>query len=236
MGSRVGFIAGLVGGKQEEIRASGVTFRDTPQNRTLWRRWFRYLIYDQWGIFFVGALFGMMLPTMIVYQLAQTSGTKPNELTIPTFAADQLGVLFPNLAFLRPWALIAGFMILFSTQLVVFELLTRQFVDGAHAISPRFRKWTRGDPRRFYYPFMLGLTILISAVIFLAPAFRLIQVSANFSNLPAMIIPFAVIYLNRQLPKPARLKWWSYVALLLNVVFFGYFFINFVLNDPLFRF
>src|SRR5439155_1326927 len=85
-----------------------------------------------WGIFFVGALFGMMLPTMIVYQLAQTSGTKPNELTIPTFAADQLGVLFPNLAFLRPWALIAGFMILFSTQLVVFELLTRQFVDGAH--------------------------------------------------------------------------------------------------------
>jgi len=45
-----------------------------------------------------------------------------------------------------------------------------------------------------------------------------------------------VIYLNRQLPKPARLKWWSYVALLLNVVFFGYFFINFVLNDPLFRF
>ncbi len=236
MGSRVGFIAGLVGGKQEEIRASGVTFRDTPENRTRWRRWFRYLIYDQWGIFFVGALFGMMLPTMIVYQLAQTSGTKPNELTIPTFAADQLGVLFPNLAFLRPWALIAGFMILFSTQLVVFELLTRQFVDGAHAISPRFRKLTKGDPRRFYYPFMLGLTLLISAVIFLAPAFRLIQVSANFSNLPAMIIPFAVIYLNRQLPKPARLKWWSYVALLLNVVFFGYFFINFVLNDPLFRF
>ena len=236
MGSRIGFIAGLVGGKQEEIRASGVTFRDTPENAARWRRWFRYLLYDQWGIFFVGALFGMMLPTMIVYQLAQTSGRTPTELTIPTFAADQLGTLFPNMAFLRPWALIAGFMILFSTQLVVFELLTRQFVDGAHAISPRFRKFTGGDPRRFYYPFMLGLTLLISAVIFLAPAFRLIQVSANFSNLPAMIIPFAVIYLNRQLPKPARLKWWSYVALLLNVAFFGYFFINFVLNDPLFRF
>jgi len=236
MGSRIGFIAGLVGGKQEEIRASGVTFRDTPENAARWRRWFRYLLYDQWGIFFVGALFGMMLPTMIVYQLAQTSGKTPTELTIPTFAADQLGTLFPNMAFLRPWALVAGFMILFSTQLVVFELLTRQFVDGAHAISPRFRKFTGGDPRRFYYPFMLGLTLLISAVIFLAPAFRLIQVSANFSNLPAMIIPFAVIYLNRQLPKPARLKWWSYVALLLNVAFFGYFFINFVLNDPLFRF
>src|SRR5438874_3610069 len=54
MGSRIGFIAGLVGGKQEEIRASGVTFRDTPENAARWRRWFRYLLYDQWGIFFVG--------------------------------------------------------------------------------------------------------------------------------------------------------------------------------------
>src|SRR5207302_10565608 len=106
MGSRIGFIAGLVGGKQEEIRASGVTFRDTPENAARWRRWFRYLLYDQWGIFFVGALFGMMLPTMIVYQLAQTSGRTPTELTIPTFAADQLGTLFPNMAFLRPWALV----------------------------------------------------------------------------------------------------------------------------------
>jgi hypothetical protein len=56
MGSRIGYIAGLVGGKQEQVRASGVTFRDTPENAARWRRWFRYLIYDQWGIFFVGAL------------------------------------------------------------------------------------------------------------------------------------------------------------------------------------
>ena len=82
---------------------------------------------------------------------------------------------------------------------------------------------------------MLGLTGLIAAVLFLAPAFRLIQVSANFSNLPAMVIPLAVIYLNRQLPRPARLKWWSYIVLILNMVFFGYFFVNFVASDDLFK-
>src|SRR5438034_11756271 len=107
------------------------------------------------------------------------------------------------MAFLRPWALIVGFMILFSTQLVVFELLTRQFVDGAHAISPRFRKFTGGDPRRFYYPFMLRLTLLISAVTFLAPAFPLRQVSADSSTLPTTIIPSPVISLNPPLPTPA---------------------------------
>ncbi len=235
MGSRVGYIAGLVGGKQERVLPSGITFRETPENAARWRRWFRYLLVDQWGVFFVGAVFGMMLPTMIVYQLAQNATVAPNADNIPTYAADQLGIQFANLAFLRPWALIIGFFILFSTQTVVFELLTRQFVDGAHSISPRFRKLTRGDPRRFYYPFMLVLTLVIVAALFLLPAYRLIQVSANFSNLPAFIIPFAVIYLNRKLPKTARLKWWSYIVLIANVIFFGYFFINFVLADPGFK-
>lgn len=234
MGSRVGFIAGLVGGKQERLRPSGVTFRDTPENKARWRRWFRYLLIDQWGVFFVGAIVGMMLPTMIVYQLSQNATVKPNADNIPTYAADQLGIQFANLGFLRPWALIIGFVILFSTQMVVFELLTRQFVDGAHSTSARFRKLTRDDPRKFYYPFMLGLTAVIAAVLFLAPPFRLITVSANFSNLPAMIIPFAVIYLNRKLPKTARSKWWSYPLLIANVIFFGYFFYNFVTTDPLF--
>jgi hypothetical protein len=37
-----------------------------------------------------------------------------------------------------------------------------------------------------------------------------------------------MIYLNRQLPKPARIQWWSYLVLLANTLFFGFFFMNFV--------
>src|SRR5205814_295892 len=87
------------------------------------------------AIIVVPAIFGMMLPTMIVYQLRQTSGVPVTDLNIPTYAADQLGVHFGP--FLRTWALVVGFFILFSTQLGVFDLLSRQFVDGAHAISAR---------------------------------------------------------------------------------------------------
>jgi len=229
MGHRVGYIAGLVGGKQVEVRPSGMIFPEDPKNIARWKRWFKYLLIDQWAVFFVGALFGMMLPTMIVYQLRQTSGAPVTDLNIPTYAADQLGLQFGP--FLRTWALVVGFFILFSTQLGVFDLLSRQFVDGAHAISARFRRFTQGNPRRFYYPFLLLLAGAITGFLFLLPPFRLIQVSANFSNLPAMIMPFAVIYLNRRLPKVARLRWWSYIVLLLNVVFFGFFFINFAVNE-----
>jgi hypothetical protein len=49
-----------------------------------------------------------------------------------------------------------------------------------------------------------------------------------------------MIYLNRQLPRPARITWWSYLVLALNVVFFGFFFLNFLLvqltGTPLVRF
>ncbi|HYY47235.1 MAG TPA: Nramp family divalent metal transporter [Thermoplasmata archaeon] len=228
MGHRVGYIAGAIGGKQEKVLPSGLTFPETPKNIGLWKRWWRYLLIDQWGVFFVGAVFGMMLPTMIVYQLVQTSGVRPTDLTIPTFAADQLGLQFGP--FLRTWALLVGFFILFSTQLGIFDLLSRQVVDGGHAISARFRRLTE-DPRRFYYPFLLVLAGAISGFLFLLPPFRLITVSANFANLPSMIMPFAVIYLNRRLPKVARLRWWSYIVLLLNVVFFGFFFINFAFSE-----
>jgi hypothetical protein len=48
------------------------------------------------------------------------------------------------------------------------------------------------------------------------------------SNLGAIIFPFIMIYLNRKLPRAARPSPWRYVILLLNVVFFGFFFVNFV--------
>jgi hypothetical protein len=236
MGHRVGYIAALVGGKQEKLLASGMTFPDDEKNRKIWKRWWNYLLLDQWGVFFTGAIIGMMMPVVLVAYLRERTGTPPlaDGSDMPVYAGTLLTSLYGS--FIGNWAYIVGFLILFSTQMVVFEALTRQFVDGAHAMSARFRKLTREDPRRFYYPFMLLLATFISLFVwFGGTSLELVQNSANFSNLASLIIPFAVIYLNRKLPAPARMKWWSYVVLLLNVIFFGYFFINFVLTNPMFN-
>jgi hypothetical protein len=48
------------------------------------------------------------------------------------------------------------------------------------------------------------------------------------ANLASLIYPLVLIYLNSKLPRPARAAWWSYVVLLANVVFFGFFFFNFL--------
>jgi hypothetical protein len=117
--------------------------------------------------------------------------------------------------------------------------MVRVTTDASHGTSPRLRRLIEGDPRRFYYPFMLVLIVIISVIIHLAVPVGLVQWSANMSNLGALFYPFLLMYLNSKLPKPARPRPWHYVILVLNFLFFGFFFLNFVVDlfgDPLVTF
>jgi hypothetical protein len=225
MGYRVGFIAGGRG-DQQEVLPSGVTFPDDDKNASLWKRWHRLLLTDMWGIFFVGAMLGMLLPTILMRHLVLLSGRTPTEANIPTFAAEILDAHYGRFLFFL--ALLVGFLILFDTQVAIFEALVRNFTDAMNATSARFREFTAGDPRRFYFPYMILLLVVIAIIITLAAPARLILITANMSNFGALFFPFVLIYLNSKLPQAARSRSWGNALLLLNVLFFGFFFLNFL--------
>jgi len=236
MGHRTGYLAGMRGG-QRELLSVGVTFPDDERNTSLWRRWYRLLMVDMWGVFFVGAMLGMLLPTVLMSQAVALSGEQPTTANVPTFAASALQPEYGSGMFYL--LLLLGVLILFSTQLGIFEAMVRVVTDAAPAVSPRMRALIEGDPRRFYYPFMIVLLVAISVILHLAVPVTLVQFSANMSNLGALIYPFLLIYLNSRLPKAARPRPWHYVILLLNFLFFGFFFVNFVADvfgDPLITF
>jgi hypothetical protein len=227
MGYRTGFIAGLRG-EQRAILPVGVTFRDDERNASLWRRWKRFIYIDMWGVFFVGAMVGMFLPIILMRQLVLLSGEAPTEENISTFAATILNQEYGQWLFYI--ALLVGFLILFDTQLSIFEALVRNMTDSLGA-SQRFQRLVAGDPRKFYLPFMLVLAIVIGIVLqFFQPA-RLILISANMSNFGALIYPFVLMYLNSKLPKVARPNPLIYLVLVLNFFFFGFFFLNFVVKE-----
>jgi hypothetical protein len=236
MGYRVGFLTGMRG-QESKVRSSGFTFPDDPQNALRWRRWKRLLYLDLWGVFLVGAVVGMLLPTALMRHLAQSSGRTPERDTVTTFAADVLGTQYGRWLFYL--TLFVGFLILFDTQLGIFEALVRNVTDAVN-ISPRIQEVTGGDLRRFYFAFMVLLLVTIGIVLHFFQPTELIQISANMSNLGAMIYPFVFIYLNRQLPKAARPSKAAYVGLMANVIFFGFFFLNFLVEkisgDPLYTF
>jgi hypothetical protein len=236
MGYRTGYIAGMRG-RQRELLSVGVTFPDDERNESLWRRWYRLLMVDMWGVFFVGAMLGMLLPTVLMAHAVAVSGQQPTTANVPTFVASALRPEYGSGMFYL--MLLMGVLILFSTQLGIFEAMVRVVTDAAPAVSPRMRELIEGDPRRFYYPFMIVLLVTISIILHLALPVALIQWSANMSNLGALIYPFLLIYLNSKLPRPARPRWWHYVILILNFLFFGFFFVNFIadfVGDPLITF
>jgi hypothetical protein len=236
MGYRTGFISGLRG-ERKEVAPVGFIFPDDAANTRRWRRWYRLLLTDMWGVFFVGAMFGMLLPTILMAHAVEQSGERPTTASVPTFVASALDAEYGR--FLFYVALLIGVLVLFSTQLGIFEAMVRVTTDAAHATSPRLRRLLEGDPRRFYYPFMLVLLVVIAVILHFALPVNLVNWSANMSNLGALIYPFLLIYLNRRLPRAARPRPWHYVLLGLNVVFFGFFFVNFVadlVGDPLVTF
>jgi hypothetical protein len=236
MGYRTGYISGLRG-ERTELMPSGVTFPDDPANAARWRRWYRLLMVDMWGVFFIGAMLGMLLPTILMAHAVQVSGERPTDATVPTFVATALRPEYGDLMFYG--LLLIGVLILFSTQLGIFEAMVRVTTDAAHATSPRLRSLLEGDPRRFYYPFMLLLLVIIAVILHLALPVQLVRWSANMSNFGALIFPFMLMYLNSRLPRAARPRPWHYVILVLNVLFFGFFFVNFIADffgEPLVTF
>ena len=113
-------------------------------------------------------------------------------------------------AWLFPFILVLGALILFKTQTTILEMLIRNTTDAAIAVSSRLRAWIGRDPRKFYYILAACFIVLIGIIIHQALPTQLLQYSANMANLAALIYPLVLIYLNSKLPRPARAAWWSY--------------------------
>jgi Ca2+/Na+ antiporter len=125
-------------------------------------------------------MLGMLLPTVLMARAVELPGEQPTTATVPTFVASALGAEYGRGLFYI--TLFIGVLILFSTQLGIFEAMVRVTTDASHANSPRLRRLIEGDPRRFYFPFMFILLVAISIILHLALPVNLVQWSANMSN------------------------------------------------------
>jgi len=221
MGSRVGHIGGMVGGERSQIADTGFIFEANPQNLERWRGWWRVVRADQWGIFFVGALLGMMLPALL-YVTFVAHGTDIKGLaisavlanTIATTAGAWLGLLVAAL----------GAWILFKTQLDCVEGMTRSVTDILWTGSTRVRAWRGGDIRAVYYGVLALVVVWGIIALKLAQPVMLLQIGANIAGGVFVIASLHLLYLNtRVLPKPLRPPLWRRLVLVGMAGFYGYF-------------
>ena len=220
MGERAGYIASATGGEKVDLAHSGFTFHPDAEAMRRWRGWWALVRADQWGVFFVGAILGMVLPALL-YVTFLPRGTNIQGLGISAALAAAVGaqtgpVLGGVIAFLGAW-------ILFKTQLDSVEGMARAITDILWTGSDRVRAWRGGDVRAVYYGVLGVIVVWGIFALRLAQPIMLLQIGANIAGVIFIIASLHLLYVNtRLLPPHVRPPLWRRAMLIVMALFYGF--------------
>ena len=186
-----------------------------------WRGWWRIVRADQWGIFFAGALLGMVLPALL-YVTFLSAGTDIRGLGIAATLAQSIrgqagAFLGGTVAFLGAW-------ILFKTQLDIVEGMTRAITDMLWTGSSRIRARRGGDVRRVYYGVLAAIVLWGIIGLRLAQPIVLLQLGANMAGIVFVVVALHILSVNTRLLSPElRPPLWRRISLVAMALFYGTF-------------
>jgi len=221
MGERAGYIPAAAAGERGSVAATGFIFPSDAASMNRWRGWWRVVSADQWGLFWIGANLGMVLPALL-YVTFLPRGTNIQGLGISAALAAAIGsrtgaLTAGIIAFLGAW-------LLFKTQLDNLEGMVRAIADILWTGSRRVRAWRGGDVRAVYYG-VLGVLVIWGVIAMqLAQPIVLLQLGANVAGAIFVIAAPHLLYINtRLLPPHVRPPMWRRVALIVMTLFYGFF-------------
>ena len=221
MGERAGYIAAAIGGKKVNLAHSGFMFPPEKEMLRRWDGWWRVVRADQWGVFFGGALLGMLLPGLL-YVAFLEPGTDIRGLGISAALAWGIGATAgPTLAIVVAFL---GAWILFKTQLDQLEGMVRAITDIIWTGSKRVRALRGADVRVVYYA-VLGVVVVwgITAMRLVQPV-ALLLIGANVAGAVLVISSLHLLYINtRLLPEHVRPPMWRRATLVGMALFYGFF-------------
>ncbi|HEY8498560.1 MAG TPA: Nramp family divalent metal transporter [Limnochordales bacterium] len=226
MGQVVGAIPTAIGGKKITVSPAGKIFMPDEENLKRWRLWRKLSLIDIIGVFTVGAFIGMYLPNVLVTAVIPR-GSQLSQWSIAAYQADALRNAVGAIGWFVP--ILAGFWILFSTQLGSVDMFTRTVTDILWFTSPRIRTWSGGQIRRVYYT-VLGVFVAWALAAFVmvygikAQPIFLILLAANMSNVVLALTGSIALYLNRRyLPQGVRPGWGTVTLLVIGILFWATF-------------
>jgi hypothetical protein len=221
MSSIVGFIPAAVGGKKVSLAHTGATFQPNAASLEHWRGWWRIIRVDQWGVYFTGAILGMVLPALL-YITFVPAGSDIRGLGIAAALAQavatQKGAIYGGVI------AVLGVWLLFKTQLDILEAMTRAITDILWTGSSRIRAWRGGDVRVVYYAVLAVITAWGIIALRLTQPIILLALSANMAGIVFIISSLHLLYINtRLLPVELRPPMWRRLALIALSLFYGLF-------------
>jgi hypothetical protein len=226
MGAVVGYIPALIGGKKVMLSPVGKVFKLTPKNLGRFKTWMKILNYDQWFIFFPGAILGMYLPSLIAASLL------PRGQSLPAWGvAAHIANQFAAIVGVWGYYLICliGFIILFSSALGAYvDAVPRNLTDLLWGLEG-VRKYFKNDVRLLYYTILAIYVAFSIWALYQTQPLVMVIIAANTANFIGIFVIPAVMYLTYRLPKELRPKLWEYVLLVVFLILSTYFFLTSIL-------
>ena len=220
MGSQVGAIPSVVGGRGVSLSHIGKVFEINETNLSRWKGWWRYILTDQLLIWGPGCFMGMALPGLISIEFSQYS----------EFFSDSEGLAWaqalitadglknaPDLYGLNQlfWVLtvLVGLIVLLPSQMSIIDDVCRRWTDIIWSGVSGVREKMKSDQvGKIYYRIMVAYIIwsLIMQTVFLyySDAKGMVLTVANTNNLGLGLTAVLVLWNNhRFLPKQLRPGW-----------------------------
>jgi hypothetical protein len=221
MGERAGYIPAAIGGHKVHLAHSGFIFAPDAEAMRRWHGWWRIVRADQWGVFFGGSIFGMVLPALL-YVTLFPRGSDIQGLGIGAALAHGIdaragGLFGGGVAFLGAW-------VLFKTQLDLLEGMVRAITDILWTGSRAVRAWRGGDVRAVYYGVLAVVVLWGIVALRFAQPIVLLKLSANVAGVVLIVASLHLLYVNtRLLPEHVRPPLWRRAALAGTALFYGFF-------------
>lgn len=230
MAKRVGYIPGLVGGKEVNFQVNGYLPKVTQENKTRASKWYSYIRMELWPIFFFGSLVTMLFPAALYYKFVPTAAAKEAGFGFTSLLAHYMSSVFP-----------AAWMVLLITLFAVFwpdgtatiDSVLREFTNIIWNSFPSLYKRFKGDVRPLYYGILVIFTVIWLVMIAIGTQPLIMTLLAGaFANLSGFIFALGLLGVNYVLiPKEYRFSTIEVIIICIAVLFYGFFFISFILNQ-----
>jgi len=228
MGSKVGYISAVIGGRKVKISTEEIPFKINEENLKRWKEWEKVAKIDSWIIMSLLTFITVIMTSVLAYGLLAPKGLPLTGFAVASAQAAALADVLGAAA----WFIIlfGGFWILFGTQFGLMDSTSRVITDCFWISSKKARSFAKEDPRRLYYTvlyleFAIAVILMIASIGFgVAQPFVLIALGANlglFALLIGYILQVIVDY--KFLPKDLRPHPITTFIIIVGIIWYGFF-------------
>jgi hypothetical protein len=220
MGAYMSGIRALLQGERKPTLLHGHLFALTASNRGRWQAWWR-LVTREHGIVFWGiGLSTILLLGLLASATARGVGTSGG-LSFFYAEGERIGAM--TVPVLGSIFMLAGALMLFTTQLGILESATR--ITAENVLLLKKDIGTKVHASSTFYIFVWIEIILSSLYLLFVPSDpRTILTVGAILNAIAMMVAFPLtLLLSRSLPQSLRPSWLRQLILIAAMLFFTYF-------------